>query len=176
MAAGDVILFDQALKDLGDEDHNLGSDTIKLALTDGTTTPAADTADPRWGAGGTTDFSAEEVTPGGNYSAGGETLTATWTLTSGAAKFDADNVSIAQDAANPTNARWAVAYNDTNAGKSCLFAVDLGAAIDMSANALAINWAATGIFRLNQTSTSADVVTHLGVTVTNSGEDVTHTV
>ena len=64
--------------------------------------------------------------------------------------FDADDISIAQHASNPTNARWGILYNDTSAGKECVGFVDLGAAIDLSAGAFSITWNASGIASLNQ--------------------------
>jgi len=152
MAQGDVIFFDQALVDALEGVHNLETDTIKVGLTDGSvTTPSATTADPRWGAGGTVDFSAEEVTPGGNYAAGGATPAAPEvTLTGGLAQFDAGDVSWAQDPSNPTDATWAVIYNDTAAGKNALGFVDLGGAFDMTTGDLSIAWNANGIARLDQ--------------------------
>ena len=57
MAQGDVTWFEQAFVDIQEGLHDLENDTIKLGLTDSTTTPASTTADPRWGAGGTTNLS-----------------------------------------------------------------------------------------------------------------------
>lgn len=174
MAAGDVILFDQCLKDVGDEDHNFGSDTFKLGITDGTTTPAVDTADPRWGVGGTTDFSAEQVTPGGNYADGGPALTTTWQLVSGQARFDASDITISQAIGNPTNGRWGIVYNTAN--NLCVVAIDLGTTIDMSANDLAFAFSANGIFRFNQSGvTTADNVVNAGNNVINGVDNVVNT-
>lgn len=133
--------------------HNLETDTIKVGLTDGSvTTPIATTADPRWGAAGTTDLSAEEVTPGGNYSAGGATIAnPAVTLTGGLAQFDADDPPTwSQDASNPTDATWGIVYNDTATGKNAIGFVDLGGAFDMTTGDLSISWNANGIVRLNQ--------------------------
>lgn len=153
MAIGDVIVFDKFIEDMGDKKHNLSSDTFYLGLIDSTTTPTASTADPRWGAGGTTDFSANEVTPGGNYSTGGVSLSTTitdnWSISAGTAKFDGDDVSIAKDASNPTNARWGIIYNYTSAGKEAVAAVDLGSAQDLTTGPFSITWHADGIFDLS---------------------------
>ncbi len=151
MAAGDVVFFDQWLVDVQEGVHNMETDVIKVGFTDGTTTPAATTSDPRWGAGGTTNFSSEEVTPGGNYSAGGPTIANnSVTLTGGAGVFDGDDISVLQNASNPTNARWGIIYNDTAAGKNALGFVDYGASIDMSAGDFSIAWNASGIESMNQ--------------------------
>jgi hypothetical protein len=55
-------------------------------------------------------------------------------------------VSIAQNASNPNNARWAVIYNDTSAGKEAVAFVDLGGVTDLTAGAFSITWNASGIF------------------------------
>ena len=108
MATGDVFFFDQFLVDVQEGVHNLESDTIKVGLiVDTTSDPIITMPDPRWGSGGTTDLSADEVTPGGNYSAGGPTIAnPTVTLSGGAGVFDGDDISVTQDASNPTNARY----------------------------------------------------------------------
>ena len=149
MAQGDITLFNEFKEDVGQKIHNLSSDTFKLGLVTNAVTPAASTSDPRWGAGGSTNLSSSEVTPGGNYSAGGAALaTSTWSETSGTATFDAADVSIAQNASNPNNARWGIIYNDTSAGKEALAFLDLGGVTDLTAGAFQVTWSASGIFSL----------------------------
>lgn len=147
MAQGDVTLFAQFKLDEGKKTHQLATDVFKMGLITNSVTPTATTADPRWGAGGTTNFSSNQVTPGGNYSTGGPTLTTnTWTLASVTATFDADNVSVLQNASNPTNARWGIGYNNTSAGKESIFFLDLGSVFDMSSGDLTVTWSASGIW------------------------------
>lgn len=151
MAAGDVVFFDQYLVDAQEGVHNLETDTIKVGLITNAVTPAATTADPRWGAGGSTNFLTNEVTPGGNYSTGGPTVANnSVTLTAGASVFDGDDISIAQHASNPTTARWGIIYNDTATGKNAIGYVDLGAVTDLSTGAFSITWNASGISSLDQ--------------------------
>lgn len=152
MAQGDVVVFDQFLVDALEGVHDLENDTIKIGLTAGNTTPEATTSDPRWGNGGSTDFSADEVTPGGNYASGGATLgSPSVTLTGGLAMFDADDPATwSQDGSNPEDATWGIIYNDTATGKNAIAFVDLGGAFDMTTGDLSITWSANGIFRLNQ--------------------------
>jgi hypothetical protein len=148
MAAGAIVFTDQFQVDVWNKLHDLGTgnDTIKLGLITSSLTPAASASDPRWGAGGSTDWSAFEVTPGGSYSTGGPTIADTdATLASGAAKFDGSDVSITQSVGNPTNARWGVIYNDTDAGKRVLGYLDLGTDIDLSAGDFTVSWNASGI-------------------------------
>lgn len=152
MAQGDVTFFDQALVDVLEKLHDFENDDFKIGLTSGATTPSATTADPRWGAGGTTNFAAEQVTPGGNYASGGPSIAnPSVTLTGGLAMFDGDDVTIAQNASNPTNATQAIIYNNTDAGKRAVAFVDIGGAYNMTTGDLQFLWNANGIGRLNQT-------------------------
>jgi len=144
MAAGTVTWFNAA-KAIDYFAGWAGSDTIKVALVNSTATPADTTATPALG-----DFT--QVTAGGNYAAGGETLD-TWAAmwddptAGGTATFDDTGASVtwAQNAGNPTDARWAIIYNDTQAGDPAVAFVDLGAVIDMTAGDLTITWNASGI-------------------------------
>ncbi len=151
MSAGDIVFFDQWLVDVQEKLHDHENDTFKLGLITNAVTPAATTTDPRWGAGGTTNLSSSQVTPGGNYATGGPAIgNPTVTLSGGAAVFDGDDISIAQHASNPTDARWGIIYNDTDAGKRAVGYVDLGAVIDLSAGAFSTAWNASGISSMNQ--------------------------
>lgn len=146
MAQGDVVFFDQFMVDAFNGVHNLSSDAIKAAIIDSNTTPAATTADPRWGAGGTTNFSSDQVTPGGNYADGGATLASfAATLDSGAAKIDCDDFSWAADGSNPTDARWIILYNDTATGKNAIGYIDIGSVFDMSGGPLSATVNAAGL-------------------------------
>jgi hypothetical protein len=147
MASGDITVFDEAKEYMLDGDW-ASTDTIKLGLT--TSTPTASDAVPAFGSGGTTNYT--EVIPGGNYSAGGETLdtyTACVTETGGTMTFDDTGASVswAQDASNPTNALYGVIYNETSSSYAIAF-IDLDGPIDMSAGSLTITWNASGIFTI----------------------------
>ena len=152
MAAGDFVVFDQFLVDVGEEIHQLETDTFKLGLVTAVVTPSATTANPCWGAGGSTNLATNEVTAGGNYVAGGATCgTPTYDLTGGLAMFDTDDPAAwAAHASNPTNAVWGILYNDTTANKNCVGFVDLGGAFDMTTGPLTVTVNASGWFRLNQ--------------------------
>jgi hypothetical protein len=147
MAQGDVTLFNKAVEWFGEGVINLETDTIKLGLITASLTPDATTAAPCWGAGGSTNLTTYQVTPGGNYSTGGPTVAnPAYTESSGTITFDADDVTIAQDASNPTNARWAILYSDTATNKNAFAFVDLGGVTDLSAGAFTLTWNASGIF------------------------------
>ena len=122
MASGDIVFYDAFLVNVQEKVFNLETDTIKLGLVTSTYTPSATDAEPCWGAGGTTNTSTNQVTPGGNYTTGGASVAnPTVTLSGGAA---------------------------TN--KNCLGYVDLGTTIDLSAGAFSVTWNASGIMSMNQ--------------------------
>ncbi len=156
MAKGDIIIFNQWDEDVCDKLHDVSDDVWKVGLVDSTTTPLKTTADPRWGAGGTTNFATNEVTPGGNYSAGGvnvsTTITDNLTRTGAVSSLLADNISIAQHASNPTDARWAILYNSTDAGLRCACAVDLGGDSDLSAGPFTLTWSGTNVVMTSTTN------------------------
>ena len=149
MPQGDVILFNEFKEDIGQEVHQLSTDTYRLGLITNAVTPTASTSDPRWGAGGSTNFATNQVTPGGNYSTGGPTIgSSTWSETAGTATFDGSDISIAVNASNPNNARWGIIYNDTSAGKEAVAFLDLGGVTDLTAGTFTVTWNASGIFAL----------------------------
>ena len=141
MAKGDFVVFAQSKLDRGKKIHNLSADSLMFAciksLANGGFDPSETDTDPRWGVGGGVNLSTSEVAAGGNYPAGGVALaTVTWALTGAEAKLDSADVNIAIHAANPTNARWAIVYNNTAAGKQAIGYVDFGGDIDITADDL----------------------------------------
>lgn len=109
------------------------SDTIKMAIITNAQTPGITDSDPRWGSGGTQNYSTAEVTPGGNYAAGGVTLTGTTsTLSAAVTSLNATSpITIAANASNPTGAYWAVFYDSTDAGKHVFGFMDLGGPLSL---------------------------------------------
>jgi hypothetical protein len=149
MATGDIIFFDEAKAYMMDGDWS-GTDVIKCAVCDNTTTPVAAAAVPALGAGGTTNYT--EVGAAGSYVTGGTSL-GTWaaliTEAGGTVTFDSvTNPTWAQNASNDVDAYWGIIYNDTDAANPALAFVELGGPVDMSAGALTITWNASGIATL----------------------------
>ena len=133
MAAGDITIFDQFGVDLGNKIMDLDGDTYNFALIDSTLAPVDTDAAPHFGGTGTTNEATNEVTPGGNYSAGGPAMTTvSYANAAGVVSWKADKISIAQHASNPTNARYAIIYNSTDANKRCVAWCDLGAVLDLT--------------------------------------------
>lgn len=134
MAAGDITFFHQFKVDLGNKVMDMDGDTFKAGFVTATVTPTAADAAPHFGGTGTTNYATNEVTPGGNYSAGGPSLTTvTYANAAGTVSWKADKLSIAQHASNPTNARWIILYDSTDANKRAVAFCDLGSARDLTA-------------------------------------------
>ncbi len=150
MAQGDGVLFDQALLDMAESKHDFEAGAFFLGLVDAVTTPTSTTADPRWGAGGTTNFKAREVTPGGNYAADGKSLAnPSATLNAGLVDIDMDDPAVwSSNASNPTDATWGIIYNNQAAKEAVAF-VDLGGAFDMTTGDLTVTFGAP-LATLNQ--------------------------
>ena len=141
MATGDVTVFEEITKALAEEKFNFTSDTLKLGLIDNTAAPTAADATPTW-----SDYSANEVSTAGGYTANGETLTTvTWTEANGTATLDADNVSLAQNGSGFTDAYWAIIYNDTNASDRAICFIELDGPVSEVAGPININFNASGI-------------------------------
>lgn len=150
MAAGDLTLFDEAKAYLIDGGWE-SADSIRVALITSAVTPSAPDAVPSM-SGGTTNYT--EVTAGGNYSAGGvtlDTLANCVTESGGSVTFDdtGSNISWSRNASNPTNARYAVIYNDTDTLNRAIGFIDLGATVDLSRGDLTITWSSRGIFQID---------------------------
>lgn len=145
MAQGDIVVFDEAKAFMIDGGWE-AADTIKLALLTAAVTPTAGDTTPALG-----DYT--QVTAGGNYTAGGETLDTLGNMVTeagGTMTFDDTGATVQwlQNAGNPTNARWGLVYNDTDASDLAICYLDLGAAVDMTAGDLTITWNASGIFTI----------------------------
>jgi hypothetical protein len=146
MAIGDfrwyVSYWDRVTRGLETLDFGATPVTIKCALikslANGGFDPSITDAWPTWGASGTTNMLSYEVTPGGLYVTGGATCaTPTSTTLSNTISLDwSDPAAWAQDAANPTNARWGIFYETVTT--TCLGFYDLGADRDMTAGELLI--------------------------------------
>jgi len=150
MAQGDMIIFDAGLVNFGNG-FNVGADTWNYGIVDNTTPPTRDTADPSWGAGGTTDYSALQVATGGTSYTGPVALASgVWSeAVANTFRLDfADPATLAQDASGFTDGYWMIGYNDTDANKDCLFAIDLGGPISLVGGSLDVNFHANGIFQV----------------------------
>lgn len=141
MATGTVTVFQEFSDQLGKEIHNFSSDTLKIGLIDNTLTPTAGDATPTW-----SDYSANEVSTGGGYTANGETLASvTWSEAAGVATLDAANISLDQNGSGFTDAYWGIIYNDSAASDDAIAFVELGGPVSEQSGPVSINWNASGI-------------------------------
>jgi len=143
MAVGDITWFRAGLLAVGTKLIDLNADTIKLGLIKSAANSGIDptniTADPRWGAGGTTNLATSQVNTGTSYATGGPTLTTkTFALRANVPTLRADIVTIAQDAAGFTNARWGILYESVTL-RAIAF-VDLGTDRSVVGGELKIDW------------------------------------
>lgn len=136
MAAGDVAYFNQFRVDIGRKVHNLHTDEWKVGFITSAVTPSGDDEAPHWGGTGTTNYASSQVTPGGNYATGGVVLSDVSYAgdhTTPTVPWLSGKITIAQDASNPTNARWGILYNNTDSNKRAVAFLDFGNVRDMSA-------------------------------------------
>lgn len=144
MATGDVTVFQEFAAQLGAENHDFSSDVFKLGIINNTAAPTAADATPTW-----SDYSANEVSTAGGYTANGETLdNVTYTEVDGVGTFDADNETIAQNGSGFTDAYWAIIYNDTNATDMAVAFVEMGGPVSEQTGPIAFEWGASGIFTI----------------------------
>ena len=155
MAQGTMALFDEFAESIGDGRIDLDTSTFKIAFVTlqvgGTPSIAKTDAIPTWGAGGTTNLSTSEVSAGGGYTAGGESLASvTWGQTAGVATFDAANVTWTSSASgDPATIKTAVIY-ETAGTLPCIGFIDMTAdgttAISLLSGDITITFGAGGIF------------------------------
>ena len=145
MAAGDLVVFNEAKQNIGNGLIDLSSTAdFKCMLI--TTLPTAAAATPD-----SADFT--EVT-GTNYTAGGEALTVSWNEATGTVTFDSSvNPSWTQHASGPTNIKGALVYSTTAVGEDALCFIDMTAdggttAISLVDGDISITFNASGLFTL----------------------------
>lgn len=149
MPQGDVVVFDSFLlyqmkgTDEGVFDFGATPDTINCAIVNNVIVPSETTADPAWGAGGTTNLSTNEET-GTNYPAGGRPCDSLTVVdNAGTIELDFDDPAVwTQNGGNPTACFWGIIYSDTATNKNCIGYVDLGGTFDATTGDLTITWGA----------------------------------
>ena len=144
MARGDLTLFEEFADEFGKGAHNLNGATLKLGLIDDSVAPTAADTTPTWG-----DYSGNEVSTAGNYTADGETLTYSgvtrWGEADGVGTLDADDITISQDGSGFTDAYYAILYNDDHASDAAIGFLDLGGPVSEQDGDVTISWNASGI-------------------------------
>lgn len=141
MAAGDLVIFDEAKLALLNGTHDLDTDVFKVMIINNTTVPTAADLTPA-----KADYTAVN---GGTYPVTPDTMTVSLTEVGGVVTYDfTTNISYAKNALNPADVFYAVCYNDTDVGKAALFFVEIDATgFDGTGGLMSITWGAN-IFSL----------------------------
>ena len=119
-----LVLFDALRTDLWNAEHDVGTQVFKAAFYTSAATFAAGDAAPAYAAG--------NETTGGQVPAGGVTLD---NFTATNVNVDFDDEVISADGANPTNIRFMLIYNDSNATKKAIGFVDFTSDQDITVGA-----------------------------------------
>lgn len=110
------------MEDVAEKVHNLGSDTLKVLLTN--TAPVATN---------TVKTNITEITAGNGYTEGGETLTvSSSSQSSGTYKLVIADKTITASGGSIGSFRYAVIYNDTSTSDSLIGWVDYGSSITLN--------------------------------------------
>jgi len=135
MATGDITIFDEFTKELGEEVHNLGSDTLNFGIINNTSAPTAGDATPRWA-----DYSANQIGTGGGYTGPVALTGVTWTEAAGTATLAANSFTISQNASGQgSTTAWGILYNETAAADQAIAFFELGT-IDITSGDLVIKF------------------------------------
>jgi len=114
--------FNSFVEALAEKKHNLGSDTLKVLLTD--TAPSASN---------TQKSDLTELTPGNGYVAGGLTVTITSSAqTSGTYKLVGSDVTFTAAGGSLGPFRYIVLYNDTATNKELIGYWDNGSSVTLA--------------------------------------------
>jgi hypothetical protein len=115
--------FNSFFEDLNEKVHNLGSDTLKIALTN--SAPVATN---------TLRGNITQIANGNGYTTGGTAVNITASSqTSGVYTLVGDDVEFTSSGAGMATFRYAVLYNDTSTNDRLISWVDYGAGISLDA-------------------------------------------
>lgn len=116
-----LVLFDSFKEAVFEKVHNLGSDTLKVALTN--SAPVA---------GNTILANITQIANGNGYTTGGSTLTvSSSSQTSGTYKLVAADLTFTASGGTMGTFRYAVYYNDTATNDELIGYVDYGSAVSL---------------------------------------------
>lgn len=114
--------FNSFVEALAEKVHNLGSDTLKVMLTN--TAPVATN---------TVKANITEISAGNGYSAGGSTLTVSSSAqTSGTYKLVVDDLTFTASGGSIGPFRYFVVYNDTASNDELIGAYDYGSSVTLA--------------------------------------------
>jgi hypothetical protein len=133
--------FNSFFEAVNEKVHNLGSDTLKVALTN--SAPVATN---------TILANITQISAGNGYTTGGNAITITASSqTAGTYSLVGNNVVFTASGGNIATFRYAVIYNDTATDDPLIGWLDFGSAVDVEN---------TGTFTINFASNSGVILTH----------------
>jgi len=154
MAQGTLVVFSDFMTAFLEGNLNLETAAVKVALiSDSQALFTKATADPRWGAGGSTNLTTNEVS-GTNYTAGGNAAANPSVVESGdVVTYDADDPATwVQNAGGPVNVKTAIVYLDDANDFAVGFidmTVDSGTTpVSLASGDISVNFGASGIFTI----------------------------
>jgi hypothetical protein len=116
-----LVLFDSFKEAVFEKAHNLGSDTLKVALTNSAPSAA-----------NTVLANITQISNGNGYTTGGSTLTiSSSSQTSGTYKLVAADLTFTASGGTMGTFRYAVYYNDTATNDELIGYVDYGSAVSL---------------------------------------------
>ena len=135
MATGDITVFDEFTRELGEEVHDFSSDTLNFGIINNTTPPTAGDATPRWA-----DYSGNQISTGGGYTGPVALTDVTYTEANGTATLAADSFTISQNGSGQGSVTaWGILYNDSASADQAIAFFELGT-IDITAGDLVIKF------------------------------------
>lgn len=134
MATGDITIFEEFIRDIGTEVHQLNTDVLKFGIV--TVAPLAADTTPTW-----TDYVGNQISTGGTSYTGPQTIANTaYTEVNGTGTLVGDSFTIAQDASGQgSTSAWGVVYNETALNDEAICFFELGT-IDLTAGDLVIRF------------------------------------
>lgn len=139
-----INFYNKFIEYLGDNSIDADGDTFDIILLNATHTFTATHTQ-------LTDVSANELSTGNGYTAGGTALTSvTWTESAGTVTFDAADVTWTASGGDIGPATDAVIFSDTSTGDLLMCSVDFdGAQTAGDGTDFQITWNASGIFTIS---------------------------
>ena len=147
MARGDIHWFNYGGLLIGKKLADLSADALKLGIVNGANVPTVNTPNPAWGANGTVNFSADQVTTNaGGYSGPIALASVTFTQVGNLATLAANSTVIVQDSSNGfANANYGIFYDDTAANKPAFAFIDLGGPVGNQNGPVNINFNSSAV-------------------------------
>lgn len=144
-----ITIVNDFFEDLGDEVHNLSSDTLALAFSN--TAPASEGSDPTGDGNGVlanvTQISYTNYTD--DLATDRRLENVSWALSSGTATLDFDDFVVTASGGALADFRYVYVYNDTATGDPLIAVIDEGSAVSLAdGNSYTVTINASGLLTI----------------------------